>query len=79
MIEKKRLDNKGLGVTLMLGTAFSKEISNKCLLNLTPCVNYKLVTAYDSERPDDRYIPNDTFYIGFKLGIEYLFKATKKD
>lgn len=79
LTENNLLDNKKLGVTFMLGNTFSKSIGNKCLLNLSPYINYKLVTDHDNQRPDYKNIPDDKISIGFRIGIEYLFKTTENE
>jgi hypothetical protein len=79
LTENNLLDNKKLGVTFMLGTTFSKLIGNKCLLNLSPFINYKLVPDHDNQRPDYNNIPDDKISIGFRIGIEYLFKTTENE
>ncbi len=79
LTENNLLDNKKLGVTFMLGTTFSKSIGNKCLFNLSPFMNYNLVSDHDNQRPDYRNIPDDKISIGFRIGIEYLFKTTKNE
>jgi len=73
------LDNRKLGVTFMLGATFSKSIGNKCLLNLSPSINYKLVPDHDNQRPDYKNISDDKISIGFRIGIEYLFKTTENE
>lgn len=62
----------------MLGTTFSKIICNNCQLNLSPSINYKLFSDYDNQRPDNEYIPDDRISIGFKIGLEYLFKNNRE-
>jgi hypothetical protein len=79
LTENNLLDNKKLGVTFMLGTTFSKSIGNKYLLNLSPFINYKLVPDHDNQRPDYKNIPDDKISIGFRIGIEYLFKSTDNE
>ena len=79
LTENNLLDNKRLGVTFMLGTTFSKSIGNKCLLNLSPFINYMLVPDHDNQRPNYKNIPDDKLFIGFKIGIEYLFKTTENE
>ncbi|MFA5540967.1 MAG: hypothetical protein WC984_04780 [Bacteroidales bacterium] len=76
LTENNLLDNRKLGVIFMLGATFSKSIGNKCLLNLSPFINYKLIPDHDNQRPDYKNIPDDKISIGFRIGIEYLFKTT---
>jgi len=77
--ENDLLDNKKLGITFMFGTTLSKLIGNKCIMNLSPFINYNLVPDHDNQRPDYRNIPDDKISIGFRIGIEYLFKTTENE
>ena len=70
---------KQLGITFMLGTTFSKLIGTKCIVNLSPFINYNLVPDHDNQRPDYRNIPDDKISIGLRLGIEYLFISTENE
>ncbi|HPB20478.1 MAG TPA: hypothetical protein PLC00_06865, partial [Bacteroidales bacterium] len=70
------LNDKKLGLTFLLGTTFSKSIGNKWLLNLSPFINYKLIPDHNDQRPDYKNIPDDRVFLGFKIGIEYLFKTS---
>ena len=76
LIEDNLLNDKKLGLTFLLGTTFSKSIGNKWLLNLSPFINYKLIPDHNDQRPDYKNIPDDRVFLGFKLGIEYLFKTS---
>lgn len=78
LIEDNLLNDKKLGLTFLLGTTFSKSIGNKWLLNLSPFINYKLIPDHNDQRPDYKNIPDDRVFLGFKLGIEYLFKTSDK-
>ena len=79
LTENNLLDNRKLGITYMFGTTFSTFISNKCTVNLSPFINYKLVPDHDNQRPDYTNIPDDKIFIGFRIGIEYLFKTTEDE
>lgn len=61
------LDNKKLGITYTLGATFSMPIGNKCLLNLSPFLNYKLLADHNIQRPNDNNIPDDIISIGFRI------------
>lgn len=76
LIEDNLLNDKKLGLTFLLGTTFSKSIGNKWLLNLSPFINYKLIPDHNDQRPDYKNIPDDRVFLGFKIGIEYLFKTS---
>jgi hypothetical protein len=78
LIEDNLLNDKKLGLTFLLGTTFSKSIGNKWLLNLSPFINYKLIPDHNDQRPDYKNIPDDRVFLGFKIGIEYLFKTSDK-
>ena len=70
LIENILLDDKSLGVTFITGTTFSWAIGNKCLLNLAPFINYRLIPDHDNQRPDYKNIPNDKIAVGCKIGVE---------
>jgi hypothetical protein len=79
LTENIKLDNKKLGITFIFGTTFSKLIGDKCVLNLTPFINYKLVSDHDNQSPDYKNILDDKISVGFIMGIEYLFKITNNE
>lgn len=79
LTENIKLDNKKLGITFIVGTTFSKLIGDKCVLNLAPFINYKLVSDHDNQSPDYKNVPDDKISIGFIMGIEYLFKITSNE
>jgi hypothetical protein len=41
--------------------------------------SYKLIPDHDNQRPDYRNIPDDKISIGFRIGIEYLFKSADNE
>lgn len=73
LTENNLLDNKKLGIAFMIGTTFSKLFGNKYALNLSPLINFNLISDHYNQRPDYRNIPGDKISIGLKIGIEYLF------
>jgi hypothetical protein len=79
LTENILLDNRRLGVSFIFGTTFSKLVGNKCQLNLSPFINYKLLSDHDNQRPDYKNIPDDKISIGFRIGIEYFFKTTEDE
>jgi len=79
LTEDNLIDNKKLGTTFVLGTAFSKSVGNKCLLNLSPFINFKLIPDHDNQRPDYKNIPDDKISFGVKIGIEYMFKTSDSE
>lgn len=79
LVENNLLDNKRLGLAFMLGTALSKTVGNNYQIALTPFINYKIVPDHDNQRPDYKNIPDDKVFIGFKIGVEYLFKTTDNE
>ncbi len=71
--------NQKLGVSLIFGATFSKLIGNRCKLNLSPFINYKLTPESDSQSPNYRNLAYDKLSVGFKIGIEYLFKKSDNE
>ncbi len=76
-IETNLLKNRKLGAVLMIGTTFSKPISSRFQINFSPMINYKLILNSLELRPDYKNIPDDRLAVGFKMGIEFLFKTNK--
>jgi hypothetical protein len=71
------IKNENIGVSIICGATISGLLSSKCKLNLSPFINYKVIPSNDSQRPNYRNIPDDGLLtVGFKLGIEYLFKTS---
>lgn len=67
---------KRLGITFLIGPNFSKSIWKNFKLNLSPTMYYKLRLDSNDKFNDyvvpKRFIPNNRFYFGIKIGIEYL-------
>ncbi|MBQ8703530.1 MAG: hypothetical protein IJ524_04045 [Bacteroidales bacterium] len=70
--ESGLLNNREMGISLMIGVAFSKRIGNKCVINLTPFMKYNLVDDHGSQSPDYRNIPDDKVSVGCRLAVELL-------
>lgn len=73
------VQNQNFGTTLICGTTISKSLNNKYVLNLSPFLNYILISDLDNQRPDYRNLPDDKISVGFKIGIEYLFKESDNE
>lgn len=74
------IKNENIGVSIICGATISSLLSSRCKLNLSPFINYKVIPSYDSQRPNYRNIPDDGLLtVGFKLGIEYLFKTSDNE
>lgn len=78
--ENIEIKNENIGVSIICGATISSLLSSRCKLNLSPFINYKVIPGHDSQRPNYRNIPDDGIIsVGFKLGIEYLFKTTDNE
>ncbi|GAB4460339.1 MAG: hypothetical protein Fur0028_13620 [Bacteroidales bacterium] len=75
LIENNIKKDQILGVSIICGITISKPINNRFILNLSPCVNYKLIPDHRDQRPNYRSLPDDKISVGLKIGAEYLLKT----
>ena len=62
-----------MGLSLVLGSTFSKLFKSQYKLNISPNINYKIVSDYGYHKPEYRNLPDDHLFWGLKIGLEYLF------
>lgn len=65
------------GLSYRLGLEFSKLITQRLIINISPFFDYKIFLDFDEQRPDYRNLTDDRFSTGFRLGVEYLFEKNK--
>jgi len=61
-----------MSLSYILGLEFTKQISSKLYVNLSPYFDYKFVLDYSEQRPDYSNLLDDRFSFGLKFGLEYL-------
>lgn len=71
--EKGLINNRELGISLLLGATISNFILYNWKVNISPFLNYSLIADHNNQRPNYRNIPEDKLTVGLGIGVEYLF------
>lgn len=74
VIEQIKPLDTTVGVSNVFGVAFSTYIYEHVKINLSPLVNYILISDHNDQYPSYRNLPNDRFSAGVELGIEFIWE-----
>lgn len=71
IVNKNDLYKSTFGLSYRLGCIFSKTISSKLIVNISPFVDYKFALDFEDSRPALGKLPEDRFSCGVNLGVEF--------